>query len=102
MKPSQPSTIDDATVDKIAELARLEFDDASKAEIKSDLNRILKFVDQLSEVDTEGVEPLIYMMEEEDQLRSDKVDYSISQQKALKNSPDKDSDYIKVPTVLRK
>lgn len=102
MKPSQPSPIDDATVDKIAELARLEFDDIARSEIKADLNKILEFVDQLNEVDTEGVEPLIYMNEEPDQLRDDVVNYTIDQKEALKNAPDKDSDYIKVPKVLGK
>jgi aspartyl-tRNA(Asn)/glutamyl-tRNA(Gln) amidotransferase subunit C len=71
-------------------------------EIKKDLTKILAFVDALNEVDTENVAPLIYMNEEEDELRNDVVDYVVSQQEALKNAPQKDSDYIKVPKVLKK
>ncbi len=102
MKPSQNSTIDDATVDRIAGLARLEFDVASRAEIKADLDRVLEFVEQLNEVDTDGVEPLIYVNDEADTLREDEVNYMIPQKEALKNAPQKDSDYIKVPKVLGK
>ena len=66
------------------------------------MNNMLAFVKQLEEVNTEGVKPLIYMMEEEAILRKDEVIESISQAEALKNAPDKDSDFIKVPKVLSK
>ena len=70
--------------------------------IKDDLSSILGFVDTLSEVDTEGVEPLIYMSEEVNTLREDNIANEVSQKNALKNAPQKDSDYFKVPTVLKK
>lgn len=94
--------IDLKTVDRLAELARLEFEDKAKEEILSDLNKILDFVDKLNELDTENVEPLIYMTEGSCNLREDKVEHLISQQEALKNAPDKDSDYIKVAKVIEK
>lgn len=93
-------SVDSKTVDRIANLARLEFTDEEKQELVTDLNNILKLVDKLGEVDTEGVEPLIYMLDEEARLRDDVVKQDISQDEALKNSPDKDSDYIRVPKVL--
>jgi aspartyl-tRNA(Asn)/glutamyl-tRNA(Gln) amidotransferase subunit C len=94
--------VTDETVDRIAQLAKLEFDGEERASIKQDLERILGFVDQLNEVDTEGVEPLIYMLDEADTLREDEVTYSFTQEQALKNAPDKDTDYFKVPKVLGK
>lgn len=94
--------VDDKTVERIAELARLEFSAEEKASIREDLNRMLAFVDKLKEVDTEGVEPLIYMTAGEDELREDVVDNRLSQEEALKNAPDKDTDYFKVPKVLHK
>jgi aspartyl-tRNA(Asn)/glutamyl-tRNA(Gln) amidotransferase subunit C len=94
--------IDNNTVDKIAELAKLQFDDTAKEEIKADLNKMLDFVDKLSELDTENVEPLIYMLDEEQVMREDEVKGQVSQQEALINAPDKDSDYIKVPKVIKK
>jgi aspartyl-tRNA(Asn)/glutamyl-tRNA(Gln) amidotransferase subunit C len=92
--------IDIKTVDEIAHLARLEFDDASKAGILNDMNRMLSFVDKLNELDTEGVAPLIYMTDEKNVLRADEPEVSISQKDALKNAPKKDSDYFKAPKVI--
>lgn len=94
--------IDNNTVDKIAELAKLQFNDEAKEDIKADLNKMLDFVDKLNELDTEGIEPLIYMLDEEQELRADNVTGHVSQQEALKNAPNKDSDYIKVPKVIKK
>jgi aspartyl-tRNA(Asn)/glutamyl-tRNA(Gln) amidotransferase subunit C len=92
--------IDIKTVDEIAHLARLDFNDASKTEILNDLNRMLAWVDKLNELDTENVEPLIYMTEEKNILREDEPEITISQKDALKNAPKKDSDYFKVPKVI--
>lgn len=94
--------IDEETVDRLAKLAKLSFSPEEKVRIKADLSRILDFIDKLNEVDTQGVEPLIYMNEHEDYLREDVVNFVVSQKEALSNSPDKDSDYIKVPKVLKK
>lgn len=94
--------VDIKTVERLAFLAKLEFSEAEKQEITGDMNRMLNFVKQLEEVDTEGVEPLIYMLEEEAVLRPDRALESISQEEGLKNAPDKDSDFIKVPKVLNK
>ena len=92
--------VDSKTVDRIATLAKLEFNEDEKQEIIQDMNRMLDFVDQLEKVDTEGVEPLIYMLEEETEMRKDEIKQSISQKEALKNAPEKDTDFIKVPKVL--
>ena len=99
---SNKITINDKLVADLSRLAKLKFD-ASKAEkIKSDLDKIIGFVDKLSEIDTEGVEPLIYLSEEVNVLRVDEIKHEVSKENALKNAPQKDSDYFKVPTVLRK
>jgi aspartyl-tRNA(Asn)/glutamyl-tRNA(Gln) amidotransferase subunit C len=84
-------------VDKLAELAKLEFDEEGKKEIAKDLNRIVEFVEKLSELDTTNVEPLIYLSEETNVMRDDIVKQEFTQSEALKNAPLKDSDYIKVP-----
>ncbi len=92
--------IDIKTVDEIAHLARLEFNDEAKGEILNDMNRMLAFVDKLNELNTDNVEPLIYMTEERSVLREDEVKQTLTQQEALKNAPKKDSDYFKVPKVI--
>jgi aspartyl-tRNA(Asn)/glutamyl-tRNA(Gln) amidotransferase subunit C len=95
-------SVDNNTVDKIAELAKLEFNDTAKDEIKADLNKMLDFVDKLNELDTDNVEPLIYMLDEEHELRADEVKGHVTQQSGLKNAPNKDTDYFKVPKVIKK
>ena len=89
-------------IQDIAALAKLEFDEKSREKMKEDLERIIRFIDKLSEIDTDGVEPLIYLSEEVNVLREDEIKGVISQVDALKNAPEKDSDYFKVPTVLKK
>lgn len=94
--------IDNETVDKIAHLARLEFENEAKQEIIKDMNNMLSFIDKLNELDTKNVEPLIYMSDEVNVLREDDVKHEITQDEALKNASKKDSDYFKVPKVLEK
>ncbi len=94
--------VDIKEVERIAGLSKLEFSDAEKVEITADMNRMLDFVKQLETVDTENVAPLIYMLEEEAVLRKDEIIESITQKDALKNAPESDTDFIKVPKVLSK
>jgi len=94
------NAIDIKMVDEIAHLARLEFSEEAKTEILKDMNRMLNFVDKLNELDTEKVEPLIYMTEEKNVLRPDVPEVSVTQKEALKNAPKKDSDYFKAPKVI--
>lgn len=94
--------IDHATVDKLADLAKLEFDKEGKEAIIKDLNRVLTFIDKLNELDTSNVEPLIYMSDETNIMREDEIKHDITQQDALKNSPKHDSDYFKMPKVIDK
>ena len=89
-------------IQDIAALAKLEFDEKSAEQMKADLVKIIGFFDKLSEVDTDGVDPLIYLSEEVSVLREDEIKAVVSQVEALKNAPEKDSDYFKVPTILKK
>lgn len=94
--------VDNKLIDDLSRLAKLNFDKQTIEEMKLDFKNILGFVDKLSEIDTEGVEPLIYLSEEINMLRSDEIEEEVTQEQALKNAPNKDSDYFKVPTVLNK
>lgn len=94
--------IDEKTIDKLATLARLEFNAEEKEGITADLNKMLDFVEVLNEVDTENVEPLIYMLDEKAPSREDVAKETLTQEEALKNAPKKDSDFIKVPKVLKR
>lgn len=94
--------INDEIINKLADLSRLKFEGESRDKIKADLERMIDFIDKLNELDTEGVEPLVYMTEENLTLRKDEVKLDLAQDEALKNAPSKDSDYFKVPKVLHK
>ena len=94
--------VNNKLIQDIAKLSKLKFDDSAEEKMKADLEKMLAFVNKLNEIDTEGIDPLIYMSEEVNVLREDKVSEKISQEDALKNAPEKDSDYFKVPTVLKK
>jgi aspartyl-tRNA(Asn)/glutamyl-tRNA(Gln) amidotransferase subunit C len=89
-------------IDKLSHLCRLEFVGDQREKIKSDLDTILSFCDKLNEVDTEGVEPLIYLTDRINPLREDRIEAPMAHDLALKNAPEKDSDYFKVPKVISK
>ena len=92
--------VNDALVDKLAHLARLKFNDEDKQEIKTDLQRMIVFVEKLNELDLENVEPLLHMSGEINVLREDEVGGSISRSDALKNAPLHDEQFFKVPKVI--
>jgi len=94
--------VNDALVDNLAKLSRLQFNEQEKEIIKTDLQRMIEFVDKLKELDTSGVEPLMHMSDSANVLREDKVQGSISREEALKNAPDSDGVFIKVPKVIEK
>ena len=79
--------IDIKTVDEVAHLARLEFTDEAKAEIANDMNRMLTFIDKLNELDTEGIEPLIYMTDEFNVMRDDIPVETLNQKYESQNFP---------------
>ena len=94
--------VDKILVDKVARLANLEFDEAAKEKMVSDMDKIISFIDKLEELDTDSIQPLVYMSEETNVLRGDEVGEHSTKEDALKNAPQKDSDYFKVPKVLKK
>jgi aspartyl-tRNA(Asn)/glutamyl-tRNA(Gln) amidotransferase subunit C len=90
------------TVEHIAHLARLEFEGEKKIAIQQDMENIIAFMDKLSEIPTDNVEPLIFMTDEYNKLREDIAVGTITQDEGLKNAPKKDSDYFRIPKVLDK
>jgi aspartyl-tRNA(Asn)/glutamyl-tRNA(Gln) amidotransferase subunit C len=92
--------IDSNSVKKIAHLARLEFNEEGTEKMKKDMTQILDWVEQLNEVETDGIEPLTTMSSEVNVLREDIVGEHLSREQGLKNAPQRDSDYFRVPKVL--
>jgi len=93
-------TIDQDTVEKIAHLARLELTGEEKKAMIKDMNKILGFMDKLNEIDTTGVEPLVYMTNEVNNLREDVIKHEITHEEAMLNAPKQDGDYFLVAKVI--
>ncbi len=94
--------VNNTTVDKLAHLSRLQFNDTEKEEIKNDLQRMIAFVEKLNELDLEDVKPMLFMSDEVNVLREDEIKGSISRDEALKNAPLHDDQFFKVPKVIKK
>ncbi len=84
----------------VAKLSRLEFGEEEIAKFQIDLNSILKYVDELSEVDTEGVEPMVQANHQGNNFREDEVKPSLAQDESMKNSPVKIDGMLVVPKVV--
>ncbi len=93
--------VDLNTIDKIAHLARLEITEADKKVLVDDMNKILSFMNKLNEINTDGVEPLIYMTDEVNVLRNDEIKRDLTTQQALQNAPKQDGKYFRVAKVIK-
>jgi aspartyl-tRNA(Asn)/glutamyl-tRNA(Gln) amidotransferase subunit C len=87
-------------VEYIADLARLKFNKEEIENFTKQLNQILEYMDKLNELDTTNVEPLSHPVEGINVFREDKVEESINREEALKNAPDSDEVFFKVPKVI--
>jgi aspartyl-tRNA(Asn)/glutamyl-tRNA(Gln) amidotransferase subunit C len=94
--------VNNEMVDKLAHLARLQFSSLEKEEIKSDLQKMIQFVEKLNEVDTTGIAPILHMSDGINVLREDVVKGSIERSTGLKNAPKQDGAFFKVPKVIKK
>jgi aspartyl-tRNA(Asn)/glutamyl-tRNA(Gln) amidotransferase subunit C len=92
--------INEDIVEKIAHLARLELNDQEKQDMIKDMTRILDFMDKLNEIDTKGIEPLVYMTDAVNVFRDDVIKQEITHEEALLNAPKQDGDYFLVAKVI--
>ena len=92
--------VDNKLISKIEHLARLELSVEERNKIQGDLNNILEMVSKLDELDTSGVEPLVYMTDQANIFRKDEVRNQVDRKEALKNAPDATDTFFKVPKVI--
>ncbi len=92
--------IDNETVKRVAFLSRLKVDDDKIEATKEEFNKILNWIEELNEINTDNVEPLISVNDTTLRLREDKVSDGNYQEAVLKNAPDKEYDYFAVPKVV--
>lgn len=92
--------VEDKDVRYVANLARLQLSDEETRRLKKDMNRILEYMKKLEELDTDGIEPLEHVTDLNVALRKDRAEVPLPHEDALKNAPDADSDYFRVPRVI--
>ena len=93
-------SVDKSTVVRIAELARIKVPEAELEKLAGEMAKILEWVAQLNEVDTEGVEPTGHSADLESVMRDDKVAVSRSIEDVLANAPQLEGVFIRVRAVL--
>ena len=91
--------ISDDLIRRLCDLARLDYDEAEAASLKKDLQQMIAFIEKLNEVDTTGVEPLIFLTEHLHPLRDDVVRTTLSREEALALAPDQNGAFFQVPPV---
>lgn len=89
-----------ALISRLEKLAKLRMEPGEEAELLEDLNRIMRMIDKIREVDVSGIEPLRHMADRHDVTREDKPKAPISQEDAFSNGPDIEAPYFRVPNVL--
>lgn len=93
-------SVDSVTVRHIARLARISVTDEEVARLAPELSNILGWVEQLQEVDVEGVEPMTAVIPNQQRLREDKVTDGGIRGKVLKNAPVAEHGFFAVPKVI--
>ena len=90
------------TIQKLAELSKLEFNDKELKEIQGDPAQMIGFVEKLNEIDTTGVQPLTHIGTGDNRLREDEIKGSVDNTTALKNAPTTEGPFFTVPKVIKK
>ncbi len=93
-------SVSEKDVKYIANLARLQLTDEEAVSFAEDMSKILDYMEMLNELDTSEVEPLEHVIELDSRFRKDEAKPPLSHTDALKNAPDADSDYFRVPKVI--
>ncbi|MFS8083824.1 MAG: Asp-tRNA(Asn)/Glu-tRNA(Gln) amidotransferase subunit GatC [Ginsengibacter sp.] len=94
--------INDELLDKLANLSRLEFNPEEKLILKDELEKMIGFFDKLNELDTENVEPLIFMNNNSNFTRQDVVKNELDQKDVFENATVHENQFFKVPKVINK
>jgi aspartyl-tRNA(Asn)/glutamyl-tRNA(Gln) amidotransferase subunit C len=87
-------------VEHVAELARLELTAAEKEQFIAQLNSILTYVEKLSELNTDGVEPTSHVLPLSNVFREDEVRPSLDRDRVLQNAPQESHFFFKVPRII--
>ncbi len=87
-------------IEYLARLARIKLNEEEKERFEKELTKIIEYVSQLKEVDTENVEPSYHVLPVTNVFREDKVEKSLDVEEVLKNAPDRVKNFFKVPRII--
>jgi aspartyl-tRNA(Asn)/glutamyl-tRNA(Gln) amidotransferase subunit C len=93
-------SVDQATVRRVAKLARIKVKEENVGRLAGELNSILHWIEQLNEVDVAGVEPLTSVVTVKMKMRKDVVNDGANPKAAVANAPATEDDYFLVPKVI--
>jgi aspartyl-tRNA(Asn)/glutamyl-tRNA(Gln) amidotransferase subunit C len=94
--------IDKQTIYKVADLARIEVKEEEVDGLITEMSKILIFMEKLNELDTQNVEPLVYMNPEVNVWRDDVVKQEITVKEGLMNAAKHNEDFFMVPKIIEK
>jgi len=94
--------INDALFEKLANLAKLKFDETEKLQIKNDLQNMIGLIEKMNDLDTSNVEPLLHMTANVNMWREDVITGSITNEEAMQNASNKNAPFFIVPKVIIK
>lgn len=92
--------IDDATIEYVGILAKLELSPKERQQAKKDMGNMLDYVDKLNELDTDGVEPIAHVFDMNNVFREDVVINEDESEKTLMNAPERTKDGFVVPKTV--
>ena len=92
--------ISDDTIDYVGILAKLELSPEEKEQAKTDMGRMLDYIDKLNELDTTGVEPMSHVFPVQNVFREDVVTNGDESEKILKNAPGEKDNMFMVPRTF--
>jgi len=86
-------------VEHVAKLARLELTEEEKVKYSKQLSDIVKYVEQMNEVDTTNVEPMNHPIHFTNVMREDEIRYDVEKEELMKNAPQREGDFFRVPKI---
>ena len=86
-------------VEHVAKLARLDLTEEEKVKFSKQLGDVLKYVEQMNEVDTSNVEPLSHVVDFNNVMRKDEIHYDCSKEELMMNAPEEENGFFKVPKI---
>ncbi|MCM8818248.1 MAG: Asp-tRNA(Asn)/Glu-tRNA(Gln) amidotransferase subunit GatC [Candidatus Omnitrophica bacterium] len=92
--------IEKKDVEYLSQLIRIELKEDEKESLVKEIGKIIEYISKLNEINTENIEPTYHVIPIKNVFREDIPENYISREKMLKNAPDKDNNFFKVPRII--